>query len=437
MKSFEGILIFFLTLMITGIIGLFFIFFRSFNSEIIPKTGASLLSSEKNISIHSTNNSFEEREESNTRAEKLSDPPNIIKAIYLTSWSAGNSNYIDYLIDIVKTTEINAVVIDIKDFSGYIAYDAAVPEADEYHSKSIRIRDIDFLIKKLHQEKIYTIARITVFQDPIVAKKRPDLAIHSRSLTPANSSPLWFDNKNLAWIDPGAREYWDYIISISKDAAEHGFDELNYDYVRFPSDGDLGDMSFSFWDNKTEKRAMIKEFFKYIRQGLPNERLSIDLFGFSTIQNNDLGVGQIIEDSFEYFDYVCPMIYPSHYSDWFLGYQNPAEHPYEVVENSMAGALRKLDSYKQIEENKEKPAESPSDPEAQQADNGADIKAGREEKVVLRPWLQDFNLGAVYDSEMVKAEIKAVEDTAGDNFKGFMLWNSKNIYTKKALKAAH
>ncbi len=412
MKPFEGVLIFFLTLVISIIVGLFFIFFLNFNSEIIPRTEVSLLSSEKSASIHSANNSFNEDEDADSKAEKLSDPPAIIKAIYLTSWSAGSNNHINYLIDIAKTTEINAAVIDIKDFSGYISYDAAVPEADEYHSKSIRIRGIDSLIKKLHEEKIYTIARITVFQDPIVAEERPDLAIHSRAkLTSTSSSSLWFDNKDLAWIDPGAREYWDYIVSISKDVAEHGFDELNYDYVRFPSDGDLGDMSFSFWDNKTEKRATIEEFFKYLRQGLPNEKLSIDLFGLSSISSNDLGVGQMIEDSFEYFDYVCPMMYPSHYSDWFLGYQNPAEHPYEVVEDSVAGALRKLDFYKQLPENK-----------------------GKEIKVVLRPWLQDYNLGAIYNSGMVGSEIKAVEDTAGDNFKGFMLWNAKNIYTKKALQ---
>ncbi len=410
MRPFEGILIFFLILMISIIIGLFFVFSYSFNSEIVPKAGVSLPSPKESASAHSANNYFKEGKDADSKAKKLSEPPDIIKAVYLTSWSAGNSNYVNYLIDIAKTTEINAVVIDIKDFSGYIAYDTAVPEVDKYGSKGIRIGDIDSLIKKLHQEKIYIIARITVFQDPIMAERRPDLAIHSQAkLISMDSSFLWLDNKGLAWIDPGAREYWDYIISISKDVAEHGFDELNYDYVRFPSDGDLGDMSFSFWDGKVPKHEVIKIFFEELRKKLPNTKLSIDIFGLSTVSSNDLGIGQVIEDTFEYFDYVCPMVYPSHYSDWFLGYRNPAEYPYEVVRNSVAGALKKLDFYKQLPENKKKKI-----------------------KIVLRPWLQDFNLGAVYSSEMVRSEIEAVKDAAGDDFRGFMFWNSKNIYTKEA-----
>jgi len=325
----------------------------------------------------------------------------IVKAIYLTSWSASKNSFIDYFIDIAKTTEINAVVIDIKDFSGYVAYDTAVPEVEKYRAEQIRISNIDSLIDKLHAEGIYVIARITVFQDPMLARARPDLAVHSKT----EEDSLWLDNSGLAWIDPAAKESWDYNIAIAKDAVNHGFDELNFDYVRFPSDGDLKDMSFPFWNEEVPEHLIIRQFFKHLREELSDVKISIDLFGLSTVSLNDLGVGQVIEDVFEYSDYVCPMIYPSHYSDGFIGFQNPAEYPYEVVKYSLEGALKKLMVYKQ----------------------------SKETSVQLRPWLQDFDLGATYDAKMVRSEIEAVYDIAGEDFNGFMLWNSWNFYTIEAL----
>ena len=385
--------------LIIVIVGLFFVFSQKFIFK--PKS-------------LTTNDNLIEEEFSSSSSEiaPVLHQQEIIKAVYLTSWSASKDNHIDYIIDIAKTTEINAVVIDIKDFSGYVAYDTAVPGVEKYDAKQIRISDIDFLIQKFHKEGIYIIARITVFQDPVLARARPDLAIHSKSklsFSPSSVlsfSSLWFDNMELAWIDPAARESWDYNIAIAKDAVEHGFDEINFDYVRFPSDGNLHDMSFPFWDGKVPKHWIIREFYKHLRQELPATKISIDLFGLSTVSSNDLGIGQIIEDAFKYFDYVCPMVYPSHYADGFIGYQNPAEYPYEVVKYSMEGALEKLMSYKQSQKT----------------------------NVQLRPWLQDFNLGAIYNAEMVSSEIRAVHDALGDNFKGFMLWNSWNIYTKEALQ---
>ncbi len=403
MKLFKYCITAFLVIII---VGLFFIFSQKF----IFKLG-SLIPNDNLIEEEFSSSSSEIATDTDEAQNQLPYQQEIIKAVYLTSWSASKDSHIDYIIDIAKTTEINAVVIDIKDFSGYVAYDTAVPEVEKYDAKQIRISDIDFLLQKFHKEGIYVIARITVFQDPLLARARPDLAIHSKSklsFLPSSVlsfSSLWLDNMELAWIDPAARESWDYNIAIAKDAVEHGFDEINFDYVRFPSDGNLQDMSFPLWDEKVSKRLVIKEFFKHLRQELPTTKISIDLFGLSTISSNDLGIGQIIEDAFKYFDYVCPMVYPSHYADGFIGYQNPAEYPYEVVKYSMEGALEKLMSYKQSQKT----------------------------NVQLRPWLQDFNLGAIYSAEMVSSEIRAVRDALGDNFKGYMLWNSWNIYTKEAL----
>ncbi len=388
------------------IIGLFFIFFQKY----IFRFGFSV--PETNLADEDFSSPGPDMDSDIESQKQLPYQPEIIKAIYLTSWSASKEKRIDYVIDIAKTTEINAVVIDIKDFSGYVAYDTTVPEVEKYNAEQIKISDIDSLIQKLHKEGIYVIGRVTVFQDPVLARARPDLAIHSKSKLSSSTSSallfssLWLDNMGLAWIDPAARESWDYNIAIAKDAAGHGFDEINFDYVRFPSDGVLQDMSFPFWEGKIPKHLVIKEFFKHLRQELPTTKISIDLFGLSTISFDDLGVGQIIEDAFEYFDYISPMIYPSHYADGFMGYQNPAEYPYEVVKYSMESALKRLMLYKQSQKT----------------------------NVQLRPWLQDFDLGAIYNAEMVESEIKAVYDATGDNFKGFMLWNSWNIYTKEALQ---
>lgn len=346
------------------------------------------------------------------KEENLFVSPEIVKAIYFTNWSASQESSINYLIDIASTTEINSVVIDIKDFSGYLGYDSSLDKAREYKSEQIRVKDIKSLIKRLQKENIYTIARIVVFQDPVLAKARPDLAIHSKAklastaLKDFTTQTLWLDKSGLAWIDPSAREAWDYNISVAKEALELGFNEVNFDYIRFPTDGDLTNIIYPIWDEGIAKPLIIREFWEYIRKELPEANLSVDLFGLATVEEEDFGVGQIIEDAFQYFDYICPMLYPSHYADGFEGYENPAEYPYEIVKYSTERALLRLEEFKKKE---------------------------KELNPQLRPWLQDFDLGANYNAEMVKAEIQAVRDVTGDNFKGYILWSPSNLYTKDAL----
>jgi len=327
--------------------------------------------------------------------------PETIKSIYLTSWSVSSPYMVNYAIDLAKNTEINAVVIDVKDWSGYIRYDTEVPEAQEYNAERVIIRDITALVEKFHKEGIYTIARITVFQDPILALAKPDLAVRRKS----DESLLWLDRSGLAWIDPAAKESWDYNIAITQDALNQGFDEINFDYVRFPTDGDLKDMSFPVWNASTTFRhQVIKSFYSYLREQLPDAVLSVDLFGLSTVSSN-FGIGQNIEDAYQYFDFVCPMVYPSHYAPMYLGHENPAEYPYEIVKYSMESALARLKVFNEVFST----------------------------EVKLRPWLQDFDLGADYDKDMVRLEIDAVFDALGEDFSGFMLWSADNIYTRDAL----
>ena len=322
--------------------------------------------------------------------EKLKNPPEIIKAVYVTGWSAGSKSYLNYLTDLFKTTEINAVVIDIKDYSGIVSYPSMIP-------------NINALVRFFHNQNIYVIGRIAVFEDPVFSKVRPDLAIFDKVKT-----GLWFDNHKLSWLDPASKEVWDYNISIAKDVLLRGFDEINFDYIRFPSDGKTENMGFPFWDEKTPMRVVLKSFYKYLRQELPDAKLSADLFGQTTVNSDDLGIGQIIEDALEYFDYVSPMVYPSHYATNFMGFTNPAEHPYEVVAFSMSRALAKETAYQNL---------------------NPEIKLAK-----LRPWLQDFNMGAIYTAEMVKSEITATEDALKEEFNGYMLWNPSNIYSKAAIE---
>lgn len=320
--------------------------------------------------------------------EKLTSPPEIINAIYVTGWSAGSKAYLSYLDNLFQTTQINAVVIDIKDYSGLVSYNSGA------------IADIDGLVRHLHEKNVYIIGRITVFEDPAFAKIHPEFAIFDERKTaesPESSRRvLWQDNKGLFWLDPASKDVWDYNISLAKDVFYHGFDEVNFDYVRFPSDGNIKNMGFPVWSQKQTMAQVIESFFKYLRASLPEEKISVDLFGQTTTSTDDMGIGQIIENAFLNFDYVCPMLYPSHYAVGFYGFENPAEHPYEVIKYSLDNALIRADGY----------------------------------SVKFRPWLQDFDMGADYTTEMVQLEIQAAKDSLGEEFCGYMLWNPSNVYTR-------
>ena len=368
--------------------------------------------------------------------QKLSNPPEIIKAVYVTGWSAGTKSYLNYLTKLLKTTEINAVVIDIKDYSGLISYASGVKEVKKYNLSNRAILDIDALVRFFHGQGIYVIGRIVVFQDPAFSKVRSDLAIFDKvkTIDPAGyplGRVLWLDNHKLSWLDPASKEVWDYNISLAKDVFLHGFDEINFDYIRFPSDGKVKNMGFPVWDGKTLKHKIIKEFFSYVRKELLDEKISADLFGQTTTNADDMGIGQYLEDAFDYFDYLSPMVYPSHYASGFMGFDNPAEYPYEVIKYSMDSALKRQITYKELQ----KPFPSAGDTTGSPQDSTITPQENIIEKPVakFRPWIQDFNMGAVYDVSMVEQEIKAVKDALGSDYNGFMLWNPSNIYTKGAI----
>ncbi|MDP2860634.1 MAG: putative glycoside hydrolase [bacterium] len=325
--------------------------------------------------------------------------PLLVKAVYVTFRTAGNDR-INEIINLIKRTELNAIVIDLKDYTGRIPFETNNEIIKNAGSEKIFIADIKGLVKRLHKGNIYTIARIAVFEDDYLSRERTDLALKRVD------GGIWEDNNGLAWVDPASQEVWDYNLEVAKEAIKVGFDEINFDYIRFPSDGNMTNIVYPFWDGKTLKKEVIRHFFEYVNQrmkplGIP---ISADLFGLTLTSTNDLGIGQWLEYAVPNFDYICPMVYPSHYQPTFLGFQNPAEHPYEVIYDGLKKGNERITSLS---------ATFPGKPMAK-----------------LRPWLQDFNMGAIYDARMIELQKKATYDAGGF---GWLLWNPRNIYTENAL----
>ena len=327
--------------------------------------------------------------------------PESLKAIYMTSCVAGTPSWRDGLKKLVETTELNAVVIDIKDYTGVVSFTNDFPQIGV--ERGCVVSDMQNFITELHEAGVYVIGRISVFQDPSYVKLFPELAVKKKS-----DGGVWKDYKGLSFIDVGAKPYWDYIVKISEKAYALGFDELNYDYVRYPSDGNMQDISYTWTTGTTTKSEMLKNFFEYLHQELRDVsvKLSVDLFGMTTTVENDMNIGQVLELALPYFDHISPMVYPSHYPLTWNGFANPAEHPYEVVKIAMARALERERLWLL-------------------SNNFSTSTPSK-----FRPWLQDFNLGAIYGPDKVRAQIQATYDAG---LTSWMLWNAGNKYTESTL----
>ncbi len=255
------------------------------------------------------------------------ETPEPLKAIYMSSWVAGTPSIREGLVKLIEDTELNAVVIDIKDYTGKISFEVSDTELQKIGSAEKRVSDMKEFIAELHKKNIYVIGRIAVFQDPYMVKHRPDLAVKRKS-----DGAVWKDHKGISWLDASSREVWDYVILIGKESYSVGFDELNFDYIRFPSDGNMKDISYPLSESK-QKAEVIKNFFEYLSLNLRplGAKISADLFGMTATNKDDLNIGQVLENALPYFDYIAPMVYPSHYPPGFNGYGDPNKYPYEVV----------------------------------------------------------------------------------------------------------
>jgi hypothetical protein len=364
------------------------------------------------------------------------------KTIYMTSCVVGTHDFRDRLVAFIDDTEINSVIIDIKDYSGTISFP---PRHDSWKpawaSAKCGAGDMEEFIATLHSKNIYVIGRITVFQDPFYTAKHPELAVKK-----ADGVSIWKDNKGLSFIDVGAQPYWDHLVDLSVDAYAIGFDELNYDYVRYPSDGPMDNISFPqsyATPYGKDKQANLEAFFKYLNEKLDDETLfaefnhtntgkasstpytSVDLFGMTTTNYDDLSIGQVIERAAPYFDFVAPMVYPSHYPKSFLGLGNPNDYPYKVVNYAIqSGVNRMLSSTTPMQGFLHERIGTSTPAVYTKPIYTADK---------LRTWIQDFDYGGDYDATDVSNQIQASVD-AGVN--SWMLWAPSNIYTKAALKPA-
>ena len=351
--------------------------------------------------------------------------PDSVKAIYMTSCVVGSKSIRDGLVKIATTTEINSIVIDIKDFSGTLSFISSNPLLVDIPRRCYASDMKDF-ITNLHEKGIYIIGRITVFQDPVFTKERPDLAVKKAS----DKNVVWTDYKGLSFIDVGAKEAWDRTILIAKESFDIGFDELNFDYIRFPSDGNMKDIYYSH-SVGVSKSDQLEKFFSYLHNALKNYPdslgrvpiLSADLFGMTTTNEDDLNIGQVLEKTLPYFDFVSPMVYPSHYPPNFYGYPNPNLKPYNVVNFSMSTAVRRAVATTTPIQTINSQLVSTSTKQFLYSKESYSPKK-------LRPWLQDFEYGGHYGPAEVRAQIKGTYDAGLDSW---MLWSPSNRYTLDAL----
>lgn len=348
-----------------------------------------------------------------TLSERLNvkhiETPKHVKALYMSAWGASSQALLDPIIEKIDNTELNAIVIDVKDYTGYISFKleslASSTASDtlkyapiyKYKNISNKISNINNLIKKLHEKNIYVIARIAVFQDPYMPRMRPDLAIHSAD------GNIWRDKKSLSWVNPKQKEYWEYIKSLSLYAHDIGFDEINLDYIRFPTDGDLEYMDLEL--GSSTKAEIINDFYVYMGDSLRGVvPVSADLFGLTTVADDDMGIGQRIESGLINFDFVAPMIYPSHYNNGFKGIANPDASPYQTVYVTMKSSKEKVDKL------------------ATSTNQSKEYYWNK-----MRPWIQDFSLRHVYGINEVESQIKALHDLGIDSY---LIWNASNRYTR-------
>lgn len=329
--------------------------------------------------------------------------PDAVRGIYVTGNSAGGSR-MDELIHMVDTTELNAMVIDIKEDHGYLTYKPEEGSPYEDIAQNY-ISNPEELMKKLEEKQIYPIARVVVFKDSVLAKKRPDLSF-------TKNGEVWVNNRKEAFVNPFHKEVWEYNVDIAKKAAELGFKEIQFDYVRFPEgfehrdkelDYELGDYADFDGTEVKQRVEAVTDFVAYAREELQyyNVDVSVDIFGYSATIEEAPGIGQNFSKIASNVDVISSMIYPSHWTPYF-GIDFPDREPYKLV-----------DEYAKVEN---------------------EVLDKLENRPLSRPWIQDFEAPWLYsgptfqyDAPEVEAQIKALNENGIDEF---LIWNASNVYSK-------
>lgn len=321
--------------------------------------------------------------------------PFTTKALYVSFWAAGSSKYMNKILALAKTTEINTVIVDIKNEFGSLSYKTDVPFARKIGAHNERtIRNIDSFIKRLKEHNLYVIGRVVVFKDDRLARTNDKYALKDSNGT------VWRNKEGLAWVDPFEPAVHEYVAQIAADAASRGFDEINFDYVRFPLKSGL---SYKKDLNQINRVNAISDFLKTANKKLLpyNVYTSVDTYGYVCWNKNDTRIGHTIKSLSENTDYIAPMLYPSGFGVGILGYSDPTEHPFEIINESINEGL-----------------------------NRADVLPAR-----FRPWLQSFkDYGfdrKFFRSKEVSEQIKGAEQASCS---GWMLWNPASRFSSKGLQ---
>ena len=317
------------------------------------------------------------------------------KALYLTFYGIGDRSLRESALKLINETELNALVIDVKGDRGVITYKSSIPFASEIGAqKLVIIKDIRSLLQSLRERGIYTIARIVVFKDNTLGSARPDLTVRTQD------GRVWHDREDLIWVDPSRREVWDYNINIAVEAAQMGFDEIQFDYVRFP---DKKGLKFAVPNTEENRVKSISGFLTEAKKRLMpyNVFVAADIFGYVSWNLNDTFIGQKLENLLPCVDYISLMLYPSGFQFGIPGYRNPVAYSYQIVSLTLK--------------------------KAQERTNIPPVR--------FRPWLQAFRDYAFdrrhFNGTEIRNQIKAAEEF-GSN--GWMLWNPRNVYQPDGLK---
>jgi len=303
---------------------------------------------------------------------------------------------LEAMLDLIDRTEVNALVIDVKETDGRLFYATDLPEAAEVGAvREAPIFDPAELLPQLRERGIYTIARMVVMKDNTVAAARPELAVMNTS-----TGEPWRDNIGGAWLDPAAPGVAEYTAAIARDLADKGFDEVQLDYIRFFSDGPYAVADTNLPNTQSFRLPAIQRVLRVVSDAVAPTRafLSADVFPISFIVPDDQGIGQRPEVIMPYVDYFSPMIYPSHYGPGVFGFEVPNNFPYEVVDRTLEIMNRQAEGL----------------------------------PIVIRPWIQDFGYGQFppYTADQVRAQMTAAADRGAA---GWMIWNARAAFTEAAL----
>jgi len=322
-----------------------------------------------------------------------SQPPaaTAVRALYVNRWASQSRKRMTKLVGIADSTEINALVIDMKDEFG-LNYTTKNSEFAKNAGTAAKLSNVTALIDTLKAHKILPIARIVVFKDSVTAR------VHSEWTIRRADNSIWRDKKGIAWVNPYHRELWDYNIGVAEELAKLGFGEIQFDYIRFPEPYPSLPKQVFPGSNDVPKPAALAAYLKDAKARLNKlgVRSTADIFGLVTTVGGALEVGQHWETISPVVDVVLPMVYPSHYPHGDLGVQNPNAEPYKIIHIAIARARER------------------------------DKKLGISEPEHIRPWLQAFTLGKPpYGPDQLRDEKKAVYDSGYD---GWVMWNPGSSY---------